>query len=190
MALQKKIVIKWMLTTLWIAIGAGTVVLLVAAVRKKDAEHCKGININIIGVSNNFFVDKKDILDSIALIEGDDPVGKPVGSFNLKIMEAKLKNNIWVKRAELFFDNNNTLQVKVIEREPIARVFTTGGTTFYIDTAIEMLPLSEKFSARLPVFTDFPSDKIVLSKADSSLLKRYKKDQPGNSERYFLYGVD
>jgi len=34
-----------------------------------------------------------------------------------------------------------------------------------------MLPLSEKFSARLPVFTDFPSDKIVLAKADSNLLR-------------------
>jgi cell division protein FtsQ len=33
-----------------------------------------------------------------------------------------------------------------------------------------MLPLSEKFSARLPVFTNFPSDKKVLAKADSSLL--------------------
>jgi cell division protein FtsQ len=175
MALQKKIVIKWMLTTLWIAIGAGTVVLLVAAVRKKDAQHCKGINISIKGVNNNFFVDKKDILDSIAAIEGDEPVGKSVGSFNLKMMETKLKKNIWVKGAELFFDNNEILQVKVTEREPVARIFTTTGTTFYIDTAIAMLPLSEKFSARLPVFTDFPSDKIVLSKADSSLLKDIRK---------------
>ncbi|HMD00723.1 MAG TPA: hypothetical protein VKH37_11245, partial [Ferruginibacter sp.] len=33
-----------------------------------------------------------------------------------------------------------------------------------------MLPLSDKFSARLPVFTNFPSDRIVLSKADSAML--------------------
>ncbi len=171
MAINKKIVIKWMLTTLWVAIGAGTIVLLVAAIRIKDAQRCKGVNISIVGVQNSFFVDKKDILDSIAVIEGGDPVGYPVGSFNLKTVEEKLKHNVWVKKAELFFDNNNTLQVKVIEREPIARVFTTSGTTFYIDTAIEMLPLSEKFSARLPVFTDFPSDKIVLAKVDSNLLR-------------------
>jgi cell division protein FtsQ len=174
MAIKKQAIIKWMLTTLWIAIGAGAVVLLVAAVRKKDSEHCRGININIKGVNNIFFVDNKDILDSIAAIEGDNPVGKPIGSFNLKIMETKLAKNVWVKRAELFFDNNETLQVNVIEREPVARIFTTSGTTFYIDSAIKMLPLSEKFSARLPVFTDFPSDKIILSNADSSLLKDIK----------------
>jgi len=36
------------------------------------------------------------------------------------------------------------------------------------------LPLSDKFSARLPVFTGFPSDNIVLSAADSSLLNEVK----------------
>lgn len=70
----------------------------------------------------------------------------------------------------MFFDNNEVLKVIVQEREPIARVFTTTGTTFYIDNDLTMLPLSDKFSARLPVFTNFPSDKKVLSKADSSLL--------------------
>jgi cell division protein FtsQ len=34
-----------------------------------------------------------------------------------------------------------------------------------------MLPLSDKFSARLPVFTGFPSDKKVLTRADSALLR-------------------
>ena len=53
----------------------------------------------------------------------------------------------------------------------MARVFTKSGNTFYIDSSLAMLPLSEKFSARLPVFTGFPSDKIVLAKADSGLLK-------------------
>ena len=42
--------------TLWIFIGAGAVVLLVAAMRKKDASHCRGIEINIAGVDNNYFV--------------------------------------------------------------------------------------------------------------------------------------
>src|SRR5258708_40134831 len=119
MALQKKIMIKWMLTTMWVVAGAGMVVLLVAAVKKRDSEHCKGINVNIKGVNNNFFVDKKDIIDSIASITESDPIGESISSFNLKVMEAKLVKNIWVKKAELFFDNNETLQVNVTEREPV-----------------------------------------------------------------------
>lgn len=36
------------------------------------------------------------------------------------------------------------------------------------------LPLSEKFSARLPVFTGFPTDVIILSRGDSNLLNDIK----------------
>ena len=159
-----------MLTTFWIALGGATVFLLASGIKSKGAHQCKGVEINIHGVSNNFFVDKKDILNSITAIESANPVGKATGSFNLKKLEAELEKNVWIKSAQLFFDNNEVLKVMVQEREPIARVFTTTGTTFYIDNDLTMLPLSDKFSARLPGFTNFPSDKKILSKADSSLL--------------------
>ena len=163
-----------LLATVWVVLGASTIVLLVAAIRIKDEHRCKGIEISIEGVNNNFFVDKKDILGSITAFEQTSPVGKTIGSFNLKLMETELEKDVWIKGAELFFDNNEILQVNVQEREPIARVFTTTDATFYIDNELAILPLSEKFSARLPVFTNFPSDKKVLTKADSSLLMEVK----------------
>ncbi len=156
---------------LWCLAGAGALVLLVAAIRKEDEQTCTGINIIIKGVSNNFFVDKNDILNELNQYIDGAPEGQPVSSFNLKSLENDLQKNIWVKQSQLFFDNNYVLQIIVTEREPAARLFSTAGTTFYIDSSITMLPLSEKFSARLPVFTNFPSDKAVLSKKDSALLK-------------------
>ena len=167
----KKTILKWTFTTLWVAVCAAVVVLLVAAIRKEEKQQCSGITVNIKGVSNNFFVDKNDILNALNEFIDGSPVGQPVGSFNLKAIENELQKNIWVKKVQLFFDNNARLQVDVLEREPVARLFTNSGTTFYIDSSITMLPLSEKFSARLPVFTNFPSDKAVLTKADSALLK-------------------
>ncbi len=163
-----------LLVTGWVLLGAGSVVLLVAAIQKKDAKLCWDMKINIQGADINLFVDEADIMHSIRAIEQGNPVGKPIGLFNLKKMETELEKNIWVKSAELFFDNNEVLKVNVQEREPVARVFTTGGNTFYIDEELTMLPLSDKFSARLPVFTNFPSDTKVLSKADSLLLHDIK----------------
>jgi len=168
---KKEIIKNILLFTLWTAIGAGTVLMLVAAIQKKDAKKCTGVDINIRGVSNNFFVDKNDILNTIISITEGKPVGKSVGSFSLGEIEAILQKNTWVKNAQLFFDNNERLQVNVLEREPVARVFTTSGATFYLDSSVAMLPLSDKFSARLPVFTNFPTDKKVLLKADSNLLR-------------------
>ncbi|UEG50292.1 hypothetical protein LK994_02235 [Ferruginibacter lapsinanis] len=170
--INKKAIIKWLVVTLWVSVGIGTIVLLVAAIQKKDAQHCSNVIINVKGVSNNFFVDKKDIINSITAIVGGNPIGRPVSKFNLRTIESDLKKNVWVKTAQLFFDNNQVLQVDIFEREPMARVFTTTGTTFYIDSSVAVLPLSDKYSARLPVFTNFPSgSNKVLSKADSALLR-------------------
>ena len=167
----KKLNIKKLLSSLlWVTIGIGTVVLLVAAVKRKDAKHCKGIEINISGVNNNFFIDKNDVLAIINRFTDQAAEGKAMQSFNLRQMEADLKKDIWIKNAELYFDNNNILQADIEEREPVARIFTNAGNTFYIDSSGMMLPLSEKFSARVPVFTGFPSEAIILTPADSSLL--------------------
>jgi cell division protein FtsQ len=167
---------KILFALLWLVIGTGTTVLLVAAIRKNDSKQCKKVTIKISGIENTLFndekfVDEKDILNTIEKVGNGNPVGKSIGSFDLRQLETELEKSTWIKNAELFFDNNDILKVTVQEREPVARVFTAGGTSFYIDTALKMLPLSDKFSARLPVFTNFPSDKIVLSAADSNLLR-------------------
>jgi len=82
-----------------------------------------------------------------------------------------LERNSWIQNAEMYFDNHQLLQVKVLERQPIARVFVNGGNSFYVDSAALRLPLSDKLSARVQVFTNFPSDKAILARPDSSLLE-------------------
>ena len=67
------------------------------------------------------------------------------------------------------------LKVSIEEREPIARLFSTSGTSFYIDSMLFKLPLSDKYSAKVPVFTGFPSDKTILSELDSIILKQVKR---------------
>ena len=128
---------KILLTTLWVCMGAGVIVLLVAAIHKKDNKVCSGIEINITGVNNNFFVDKDDVMNTITTLAGGSPVGKSTGSVNLKKMEAELRRNTWIKSAELFFDNNEKLLVKIKEREPLARLFTITGKSFYLDADID-----------------------------------------------------
>ena len=178
-----------LLIALWVAIGAGSTVLLVAAIHKKDTKECKGIEINITGASNNFFIDRSDVQNIITTYAGTNAIGKSIEYFNLAGMENALKKDVWIKNAELFFDNNEILEVSVMEREPIARIFTPGGGTFYIDSTNMMLPLSEKFSARVPVFTGFPLEAKILSKEDSSLLNDIKTISLRIREDSFLMAI-
>lgn len=156
---------------LWASLGLATVVLLGAAINLKSHKHCKGVSININGVENTYFIDKKEIARILETLCGGTLSGKPVGSFNLSSIENTLKKDQWIKKAELFFDNNEVLRVNISEREPVARIFTTAGSSFYIDSTFSVLPLSDKFSARVPMFTNFSGNINAFTKADSNLLK-------------------
>lgn len=170
MKISKQNIVRFFINLTWLLVGSACVSLLVSAVHSKEIKVCRGVEINISGVSNNFFIDKTDVYNIIKNFGGDTTQKKSLGSIDLGRIEKALEKDLWVKNAELYFDNNNFLKVSVEEREPIARVFTVTGNTFYIDSICMILPLSDKFSARLPVFTGFTSDAKILAKNDSSLL--------------------
>lgn len=159
--------------TAWFALGATTLVLLVCAVNKKNHKACKGIEVTFKNDGNNFFTEEKGIAD--VLKANGLVIGQPVQTINLRALEATLKNDQWIANAQLFFDNSQTLQVIVEEKTPVARIFTTEGVSYYIDSACKKLPLSGKLSARIPMFTNFPSDREKLSKPDSELLASVKE---------------
>jgi cell division protein FtsQ len=151
-------------------VGAGVLVLLVAAIRYRNSNVCKGFRIDISGPSAEQFVDRKEMTVILAAAGAGRGQNKPILSFDLRRLESTLEKNIWIKDAQLFFDNNGILRVNVIEREPVARIFTVEGNSFYIDSSGVQLPLTEKFAAKLPVFTGYPSSKVRLNGKDSILL--------------------
>lgn len=159
---------KRIIQTVWILFGMGAMVLFGAAMVKKNQKSCTGVQVEISGAIQHVFMDEKEILEILNL--SGKLKGTATGKINLRALESVLEKSSWIKNAEMYFDNNQVLQVKVLERQPIARVFVKGGNSFYVDSAALRLPLSDKLSARVPVFTNFPSSKAVLAKPDSSLL--------------------
>lgn len=159
----------------WIVAGAGVMVLLVAAINRKNTRTCKKLKVEINGGARKMFVDQKEIL-RVLTAEGTAKLeGNTIVSFDLRKMEGQLKRNPWIKDAQLFFDNNDALRILVTERKPVARIFTVSGNSFYIDSSAFQLPLPEEMTARLPVFTGYPSDKIKFHGADSVLTQQVKK---------------
>ena len=146
--------------------------LLIAAIGRQKKEQCTDYSIRIKGANKNFFVDEKSI-ERMLLSAGNGKIkGQKRSTFNLLKIEQLLKNNVWIKNAEVYFDNQDVLHVTVTEREPVARIFTTTGKSFYIDDTEMMMPLSDKQSAKVPVFTGFPAK--LISKRDSALLIEVK----------------
>ena len=164
-----KFIRKFLIITVWVVIGSAMLTLLIAAIGKKNREVCSDFVIRIKGAERHLFVDEAEVEKIVTRSSGGSIRGKAVSSFNLLQIESLLENNKWIDRAELYFDNRDVLHVNITEREPIARIFTNSGRSFYIDSSCRQMPLSEKLSARVPVFTGFPDSK-PLRKKDSLLL--------------------
>ena len=166
----KRTIRKILFVAMWLVIGAGMLSLLIAAMGRQRKDLCKDYSITVSKVKGeDLFLSEAAILKLLKAAANGNIKGQSKSSFNLQKMEQLLEDNVWIKDAQLYFDNKNVLHVSVAERVPVARIFTSGGRSFYVDENKMMLPLSEKVSARVPVFTGFP-DKKNLGSRDSMLL--------------------
>ncbi len=156
---------KIFILTVWALAAVGVVVLLGASIRQKNNRKLKGVVVEIRGAEKHMFIDEQDVLQ---LVNSPAPVtGRPMRAVPLRKLEMQVKKNPWVNNAEMYFDNQQFLQVSIVEREPIARIFETNGQSYYIDSAMNRMPLSTKLTARVPVFTGYPASK----KLDTTLLQ-------------------
>lgn len=143
----KKLVIR----ICWTLTASGIIAFFIAGKLNKNKKKCADINIEISGIDKHLFIDENDIIE--LLTAKRSVIGQPIHSLKLREMEEIVERNEWVKNAEIYFDNQQVLQITIEERQPIARIFQTNGNSFYLDTAAIILPLSNKVTARVPVFT-------------------------------------
>lgn len=170
---KKEIIKKILVVTAWMLVVTGITTLLVAANQKQKAHLCNDLMIGMRGGSG-MYIEKNDILKLIKKTAGGDLLNRPVAFIDLARLEKALETNPWIKGAELYFDSKDVLHVFVEERQPVARIFTGSGRSFYIDSSGHVMPLLEKLSARVPVVTGFPAGAKWYAE-DSTLMDQVKE---------------
>jgi cell division protein FtsQ len=164
---------KFFTVMLWCLVGGAGLALLVAAINSKNTSGCRGLEVEINEGAKAGFLNKKDL---VAILENNglkDWLNKRTASFNLLQMETVLRKNSWIGDVQIYFDNNDILKIRVRERQPIARIFTIYGNSFFIDSGGTQMSLSDRNVFRLPVFTGYPYEKFGYGK-DSALNKEIK----------------
>lgn len=82
-----------------------------------------------------------------------------IESLDLISMEQRLNDNPMIRNAEVFITANGTLSAWIEQRDPIARVRYAKGD-YYIDADGKAMPLSEAYSARVPIVTNIEEEDI------------------------------
>jgi cell division protein FtsQ len=165
---------KFLTVTLWCLLGGSVLALLVAAINSKNSSLCSGLEVEINGGGKAFFINKRDVA---AMLENEgikDLRNRKIVSLDLLKMERLLRKNNWIKDAQLYFDNNQTLKVRIRERQPVARLITVSGNSYLIDSNGVQMAMAEKNVFRLPLFTGYPIEKFGLRK--DSVLNHQIKD--------------
>lgn len=167
---KKKTIRKAIVIGACLLAGGGITTLLIAANRKEAAHFCQGIEIKVAGSGERAYITQADILTQLQKAASGTIVGKGIETIPIAQLEKTVEQHPWIRDAELYFDTHDILHVVVSEREPVARVFTTANTSFYMDSAAQRMPLLADVHVRVPVVTGL-SAAIVLHGRDSSVAK-------------------
>ena len=123
-------------------------VLGLAETTRRDVKF-EDVNVGIDVSDGNYFVDELDI-ESQVFAHGYQKGIEPIMNIDLKQLEAQFDKMPSVKKAEVYTSLNGLLQVDIKQRTPIARVYTRT-SSFYLDKAGYVMPLSDKYTAKVPV---------------------------------------
>lgn len=125
---------------------------------RREAMPFTAIKVHIDDTMGHSFVVVDDILSTIrdkyGMIEG-----RPLNAINTALLESIIRNNPFVKSAEVFSTIDGKLVVEVIQRTPIVRVINHLGESFYIDEQGAFMPLSGQYTARVPVANGYLFDR-------------------------------
>jgi cell division protein FtsQ len=172
-------------------LGIGLIVLLVAAMQSKQDKPCSDVKLHFVNAGKQRFTGYEVVMKLMSSQGIRGMKGRPVRQIDLKAMEERLEKHPWIENAELYIDNQRVLHAKIEEKTPIARIFTPRGASFYIDSNLHRIPLNERYSPRLPVFTGFPSDKASWRGKDSLLMVEVKSiAQYLNADSFWMAQVE
>ena len=173
MKIKMNLVYKVLTILMWTAISAGLMVLLVSAVRKERTMVCKAVQVEFTDKKPFRMLDEAEIISTLWPDQKKAyPLGKKLVTVNLYALERQLEKNPWIFSADLFFDQHHVLHINVQQRTPVARLFTSEGSSVYMDENFTVLPVKMNDVVSLPVFSNFYISPAGADAQDSLVMKR------------------
>lgn len=119
---------------------------------RQDARICTKIQVQIEQKPGIYFITESDIIDQLTQGGADPITGKLRPEFDLIQLEKRLLKSPFIEDAQVSLDLAGNLVVAVTQPEPLVRWIEPGGRQGYLSMRGEKIPLSERYSARVPLF--------------------------------------
>lgn len=150
---RKQKIGRFLAMLLFVACAAGLIALTTVNKQRQDASACPAVDIRVDTETGTFFLDQADIMQILTVEYGDSIKGDAIGGIRLGRVEKLLEENPYVQDAETWLDANGKMHIEIVQKQPIARVINKYGVHYYINNIGNKIPISDKFTARVPVVT-------------------------------------
>ena len=132
----------------WIALLGGVTALVGFTQKQQGAQSLSSISINIDKPATSRFVTSEDIKALYSNL-GYQLENQNLSAIDINQLETLLKKNSSVEAAQVYYSISGKLILDIKERTPIIRLYNTQNESFYLDKFGSLMPLSNKYAARV-----------------------------------------
>jgi cell division protein FtsQ len=122
----------------------------------------------VVFVDNSSPYIKQETVNKLLIENKTDASSIQKDKLDLNQLEKSINLNPMIEKSEVFVSIDGILKAEVKQKTPVARIFNDEGS-FYIDYQGNIMPLSEEFTARVPIIS---GDINNVNKDDFSKLLR------------------
>ncbi|MBK8443014.1 MAG: hypothetical protein IPL35_06200 [Sphingobacteriales bacterium] len=121
---------------------------------------CTDMNIRIKeeGTRNVQFLNIKQIENLVLDTLKKSPIHQRIKDINLHAIKSKLEQHYYIQNATVHLGIHGALNIDVSLQKPIIRIINQHHDSFYITNTGFKIPCSTKFTARVPVITNYQSN--------------------------------
>jgi len=127
----------------------GVVIFLFSFTSKRN-ENRKLTKSMVVFVGDNALFIKRETVNKLLIENKENASGIQKDKLDLNKLERTLDSNDLIEKSDVFVSIDGVLKAVVKQKTPIARVINGNGS-FYIDYEGDRMPLSDNFTARVPL---------------------------------------
>jgi cell division protein FtsQ len=145
---------SWKNTLSWISFVLFVIVLIIFANNIYNNQRCKKVVIDFDKKAEGYFITKETI-NNLITDNGNKPIiGTKFNQLNFSSLEKKILKNRIVKYCQISRTLGGNLQIKVAQKNPIARIVAMAGLDdrfkgYYLDDNGGLFPLSDSYTKRV-----------------------------------------
>lgn len=138
----------------WLGVLIAVAVLAISAISSREAAHVARVAPVIFPLKNGRnLVTEDELLDRLAASFTKPMNALTLGDIDITRVETVIEGQAFVANADAYVDDEMQLNITVTQRVPLLRIIAESGQNYYLDEDGVRMPLSDSYTARVPVVT-------------------------------------